>query len=73
MVTAAGQERTQLKVEGISAVFEKVVTSFGNGAKIDCPKSYLGRRVFVVVRRESEDRATDESDPTDAASPARAG
>jgi putative transposon-encoded protein len=29
--------------------FERRVTKFGNGAKIDCPKEYLGKRVYVVV------------------------
>ncbi len=31
--------------------FEKVVTRFGSGAKIDCPKQYLGRAVYVIIRR----------------------
>jgi len=29
--------------------FEKKVTKFGTGAKIDCPKEYLGKTVYVVV------------------------
>ena len=29
--------------------FQKTVTRFGTGAKIDCPKEYLGKRVYVVV------------------------
>jgi len=29
--------------------FERNVTRFGNGAKIDCPKEYLGKRVYVIV------------------------
>ena len=32
--------------------FEKVVTPFGTGAKIDCPKEFLGRRVYVIIRKE---------------------
>lgn len=32
--------------------FEKQVTKFGNGAKIDCPKEYLGRKVYVLVCAE---------------------
>lgn len=34
------------KIEGF---FEKVVTKFGTGAKIDCPRAFIGRRVYVVV------------------------
>ena len=45
-------ETTRWRAEGISGVFEKVVTRFGSGAKIDCPKVYLGRRVYVVIRAD---------------------
>jgi len=33
----------------IIVFFEKKVTRFGNGAKIDCPKEFLGKRVYVVI------------------------
>jgi len=47
----------QLKLKGkkldlsdeILGFFEKRVTRFGNGAKIDCPKEFLGKRVYVVI------------------------
>jgi putative transposon-encoded protein len=47
----------QLKLKGkklsltdeILGFFEKRVTKFGNGAKIDCPKEFLGKRVYVVI------------------------
>lgn len=29
--------------------FEKRITKFGNGAKIDAPKEHLGKRVIVLV------------------------
>jgi len=32
-------------------IFEKEITKFGNGAKIDAPKEFLGRRVYVIVRK----------------------
>lgn len=28
---------------------EKEVTRYGNGAKVDCPKKYLGRRVYLLI------------------------
>lgn len=31
-------------------IFEKTVTKFGNGAKIDIPKEFLGKKVYVIVR-----------------------
>lgn len=33
----------------IAVVIEKTVTQFGTGAKVDCPKEYLGRRVYLLV------------------------
>jgi putative transposon-encoded protein len=35
----------------IESMFEKTVTKFGSGAKIDCPKEYLGKEVYVIVRK----------------------
>jgi len=31
-------------------LIEKKVTRFGTGAKVDCPKEYLGRRVYLLIR-----------------------
>ena len=45
-------EVTEVTVRGVEGLFEKVVTKFGTGAKIDCPKKYLGKAVYVVVRRD---------------------
>jgi len=35
---------------------EKRVTKFGNGAKVDCPKKYLGKRVYLLVLKNDPDR-----------------
>ena len=40
--------RLQL-TDNVTGFFQKTVTPFGNGAKIDCPKEFLGRTVYVVV------------------------
>ncbi|MBI4448480.1 DUF2080 family transposase-associated protein [Candidatus Woesearchaeota archaeon] len=32
-------------------MFEKPVTKFGNGAKLDCPKQYLGKKAYVIIRK----------------------
>ena len=34
----------------ISMVFEKTITKFGTGAKIDAPKEFLGKKVYVMIR-----------------------
>lgn len=36
--------------DNFELIFEKTITKFGNGAKIDAPKELLGRKVYVVVR-----------------------
>jgi putative transposon-encoded protein len=33
-------------------MFEKIITKFGSGAKIDAPKEFLGKKVYVLVRKE---------------------
>ncbi len=34
---------------------EKRVTKFGTGAKVDCPKEYLGKRVYILVCKDDWD------------------
>lgn len=33
-------------------IFEKPVTRFGNGAKIDCPKEHIGKKAYVIIRKD---------------------
>ena len=42
----------EIKVSNIIGYFEKQVTKFGTGAKIDAPKEYLGKRVIVLVCKD---------------------
>lgn len=44
--------KTEIKVRGIIGFFVKRVTPFGTGAKIDCPKEYLGKRVYVIILKD---------------------
>lgn len=37
--------------DDFETIFEKLVTKFGSGAKIDCPKEHLGKKVYVLVRK----------------------
>ena len=34
-------------LDDIEGVYEKTITKFGSGAKIDAPKEHLGKRVYV--------------------------
>jgi putative transposon-encoded protein len=33
---------------------EKTVTRFGSGAKVDCPKEFLGKKVFLIIKKDEE-------------------
>ena len=37
--------------EEFEGLFEKRITKFGTGAKIDAPKEYLGKKVYVLIRK----------------------
>ncbi len=41
--------QTELKLKNIKGFIEKRVTSFGTGAKVDCPKEHLGKKVYLVI------------------------
>ena len=42
----------KIEVENIKGYFERKVTKFGTGAKIDCPKEYLDCEVYVIVEKK---------------------
>jgi len=40
----------KIKIEdNVEEIYEKKVTRYGNGAKIDAQKKYVGRKAFVIV------------------------
>lgn len=41
--------RNKLIIEGVKFYFEKEITKFGNSAKIDCPKKYLGKKAIIII------------------------
>ncbi|WP_457556148.1 DUF2080 family transposase-associated protein [Candidatus Pyrohabitans sp.] len=36
----------------VEIVYEKRVTPFGNSAKVDAPKKYIGKRAYVVILKD---------------------
>lgn len=46
------EKTTEMVIKGISGFLKKKVTKFGTGAKVDCPKEYLGKNVYLVVLDE---------------------
>ena len=41
--------KNELTLNGIEGFFKKKVTKFGTGAKVDCPKEYLNKNVYLVI------------------------
>lgn len=39
----------EITVKNISGYYNRVVTKFGTGAKVDIPKEHLGKKVVVLV------------------------
>jgi putative transposon-encoded protein len=45
--------RRELKLtDKVLGFIEKRVTPFGTGAKVDCPKEYIGKRVYLIICEE---------------------
>ena len=38
-----------LKESKILGFMEKEVTKFGNSAKVDCPKKFIGKRAYLII------------------------
>jgi len=51
MVKIKTKISNELTVKNMKGYFEKTVTKFGTGAKIDCPKQFLGKKVIIIVER----------------------
>lgn len=38
--------------EKVEVIYERTVTPFGNSAKVDAQKKYIGRRAYVIIIKE---------------------
>lgn len=43
--------RLELK-DDIEMIYEKKVTAYGTGAKIDCLLEHLGKTAYVIIRKK---------------------
>jgi putative transposon-encoded protein len=44
----------EITVKNIQAYMERTVTKFGSGAKVDCPKEFLGKKVFLIIKKDED-------------------
>jgi len=48
MIEAVSKGKIKLTDE-VEEIYEKKVSSYGNGAKIDSQKKYIGKRAYVII------------------------
>jgi len=41
--------KLQLEDNNIIGFFQKKVTKFGTGAKVDCTREYIGKTAYVII------------------------
>ncbi len=51
-------KETSLAVTGIAGFLKRKVTKFGTGAKVDCPKEFLGKIVYLVFIENGTEKTT---------------
>lgn len=44
--------KNELKIKNIIGYLKRKVTPFGTSAKVDCPKEYLGKTVYLAITDE---------------------
>ena len=47
-------EANEITLRNIQAYMERVVTKFGSGAKVDCPKEFLGKKAYLIIEKYNE-------------------
>ncbi len=43
---------TELRISGILGFMKREVTWYGSGAKVTCPKEFLGKTAYLVITDE---------------------
>lgn len=38
--------------DNVEEIYEKIVTPYGNGAKVDSQKKHIGKRVYIIVLKD---------------------
>lgn len=38
--------------DDVQEIYEKKVTPYGNGAKVDAQKKYIGKRAYVIILKD---------------------
>ena len=46
------EAKTEITVKNIEGFLKRRVTKFGTSAKVDCPKEYLDREVYLIILKK---------------------
>ena len=46
----------EVRIKNIRGYIERIVTRFGTGAKVDCPKEYLGKKVYLIIIEDKDEK-----------------
>jgi len=70
MKKCAMEVTNRIEIENIQGFLIRKVTKFGNSAKVDCPKEYIGQTVYLVITNPKDtDRSGETEDPEDQPEP----
>ena len=42
----------EIKMSGISGFMRRRVTAYGTGAKVTCPKEFMGKTAYLIITEE---------------------
>ncbi|HEC89120.1 MAG TPA: DUF2080 family transposase-associated protein [Thermoplasmatales archaeon] len=45
-------DKDVILTDEVKVFYEKKVTPFGNSAKVDAPKKYIGKRAYVIILKD---------------------
>lgn len=46
------EKKNKIIVENIEGFLKRKVVPVGNSAKVNCPKEYLGREVYLIILKK---------------------
>lgn len=51
------EPKTEIKVKNIEGFLKGKVTWYGTGAKVDCPKRYLGQDIYLIILKKKDGKS----------------
>ena len=54
MKTFEVDEANEIGVRNIQAYMERVVTKFGSGAKVEYPREFMARKIYIIIEGDEK-------------------